>query len=113
MTRTHSTPTLQLADDLARLTVPARMDVFGLCVIPRRRLKRQTTIDVTTVGWQGWNDNPTMESRMARLPGSGSFYWSCAWQAYVAARRMMRNDASIHQIKIETISGRELARMYR
>ncbi len=96
--------TLQLVDDLPSLLVPARLDVFAERQIGRKR---------RGVGWQGWNPDPIMEDRMARLHGAGSFYWPNAVRAYVAARSMMRYDSTIRQIKMETISGREIARVYR
>jgi len=99
-----TTTPLHLADELPSLLVPARVTCFGT-----RQIRRRTM----GVGWQGWNDDPRMADRMARLPGSGSFYWPGAWQAYRAARAMMRDDATITQAKIETISGREIGRIYR
>lgn len=64
-------------------------------------------------GYQGWNPDPAMEARMARLPGSGSFYWPSAKACYKAADRFLRSNKKIHQIKIETISGQEIGRIYR
>lgn len=64
-------------------------------------------------GYQGWNSDPTMEERMARLPGSGSFYWPSARDCYRAAGRFIRSNKEIHQIKIETISGQEVGRLFR
>jgi|GEM_PF-7041282 len=64
-------------------------------------------------GYQGWNSDPMMEERMARLPGSGSFYWPSAEACYEAAVRLIRGNKEIHQIKIETISGREVGRIWR
>jgi hypothetical protein len=100
------------------LLAPARMDVFGTCATrtgqPNARAKRPyTPITFRLCGWQAWNDDEAMEARMARLPGSGSFYWPNALRAYQYARRLMRADASVSQIKIETIGGREIARVYR
>ena len=96
------------ADELPGLLVPMRMNVFGT----RTVLKRRKPVEVG-VGWQGWNASPTMEQRMARLPGSGSFYWHGAIQAVTAAKSMMTADPTIHQIAIETISGRPVGRLYR
>ena len=63
--------TTYLADDLPSLLVPARLTVFADRDVPKGR-KGQTAR--AGVAWQGWNADPTMEGRMARLPGSGSFY---------------------------------------
>lgn len=71
------------------------------------------TIFTKAYGYQGWNPDPVMEEKMARLRGSGSFYWGSAKEAYKAAFGMMRKDPAIEQIKIETISGREVGRLYR
>lgn len=97
-----------LTDDVPRLTGAVRMDVFATRTV--RRGRRTVT---QGVGWHGWNADPALERAHARLPGSGSFYWHGAVQAYAAARRMLRDDPTIHQIKLETISGREIGRFYR
>lgn len=99
-----------LADTLPSLLVPARMNVFAAREVPKGR-KGKTVL--AHVGWRGWNADARMEETMARLPGSGSFYWPGAWRAYRAARQMMKTDSTIHQIAIETISGYEIARLYR
>ena len=90
------------------LLKPARVNVFASRTIGKgKRSKAQG------VGWQAWNEDATMEDRIARLPGAGSFYWPNALRAYLAARDMMRADASIHQVSIETISAEPVARIYR
>jgi hypothetical protein len=104
---------LILADTLPGLLVPARMTVFGTVIRPGRRYKRFTELQYLQAGWNGWNPDPGMETAMARLPGSGSFYWPSAWRLYLAARRLMITDPTVRQIKLETISGREIARIYR
>ncbi len=78
-------------------------------------------IDVFTVGalgdpargnvYQAWNPDPKMEKRMARLPGSGSFYWPSARAAYRAAGRFVK-EPGVAQVKVETISGVEVAWLY-
>jgi hypothetical protein len=102
--------TLSLADSLPRLTGAVRIDVFATREVTIGRRRKPTTV---CVGWQGWNADPIMADRMARLPGSGSFYWPGAIRALTAAKRLLREDETIHQIKIETISGQEIARVYR
>lgn len=99
---------LSLEGDLPTLLAPTRVTLFA--DRPIRRGKRTV---MQGVAWQGWNPDPLLELRMARLPGSGSFYWPGAVRAYSAVRAMMRADATIRQAKIETISGREIARVYK
>ena len=101
---------LSLADALPSLLVPTRFAVFATVDLPVGRSKKTRP---TGVAWDGWNDDPMMERRMARLRGAGSFYWPNALTAYRAARRTMREDARVSQIKIETISGREVGRIWR
>lgn len=101
---------IYLADTLPGLLVPVRMDVFA--TRPMLKRKRGKPVDVACA-WQGWNADTRMEQQMARLKGAGSFYWQGAIQALVAAKRTMRDDVSVQQIKLETISGREIARLYR
>lgn len=69
-------------------------------------------IDVFTAhyGYQAWNPDVVMEKAMARLPGSGSFYWPTAREAYREAVRLLKRGA--RQAKIETISGRPVCRLY-
>lgn len=100
--------TLRLDDPLPSLLVPVRLDVFATREITRRGRTR-----TVSCAWQAWNTDPIMEGRMARLAGSGSFYWPNAIRAYIAARDIMTMDARVHQIKIETISGREIGRIYK
>jgi len=100
---------LSLADTLPSLLAPVRFTAFA--DRPVRLGRRQPA--VTGVAWQGWNPDAVMEGRIARLPGAGSFYWPCAWRGYLAARALMRADASVRQVTIETIGGREVARLYR
>lgn len=95
-------------DSNPSLLVPTRMDVFSTITVVKGRKPRQVS-----VGWQAWNQDPAMETRMTRLRGSGSFYWPNALRAYLAARQLMRENMAVHQIKIETISGVEIARLYR
>jgi hypothetical protein len=101
---------LSLADDLPRLTVPVRLDVFATRDLPKGRGKRLVS---TGVAWQGWNADPVMEHALSRLRGQGSFYWPGAVRALAAARSMMATDDTVHQIKLETISGREIGRLWR
>lgn len=94
------------------LTVPVRLWAFATReTVKRKGRKLQTITD--RIAWQGWNPDPVMADHMARLPGSGSFYWSGAIRAFVAGRQMLRDDPTVDQIKIETISGREIGRLYR
>lgn len=99
---------LLLADDLPSLLAPTRVTLFATRTVKPKRGPAKTI----GVGWNGWNADPVMEQRMARLPGSGSFYWPGALRAYLAVKAMMTADPTIHQAKIETISGREVARVY-
>lgn len=58
--------------------------------------------------YQLWNpdfDSPT-------LLGSGSLYWPSAKAAWGRARQLLRQDKAVEQVKIETISGREVGRLY-
>lgn len=68
--------------------------------------------EVKGYGYQLWNPDPVMEKSMARLQGSGSFYWPDARAAWKRAHHLMRTT-EVDQIKIETISGVEVARLYR
>lgn len=97
-------------NDLPSLTVPARVVCFG--TVLHQKTKRGKP-KPTPCGWDAWNRDPRMEQRMARLQGAGSFYWPCAYLALRAAKQMMQDDARIDQIKVETISAREIARIYR
>lgn len=97
-----------LADELPRLTGECRIDFFGTITIAKGK-----RIKTLPAAWQGWNPDPVLEGRMARLKGSGSFYWAGAVKAFAAVRKAMATDASITQAKIETISGREVGRVYR
>lgn len=99
-------------ESLPTLLAPTRLDVFATRDIVKGKGKRAKTSQ-QSIGYQGWNPDAMMEHRMARLEGSGSFYWPNAIMAHRAAKQMMTADSSIHQIKIETISGREIGRMYR
>lgn len=103
---------LESDQPLPRLTAECRIDVFATHETTVGKGKRQRTV-TRGVGWQGWNPCPSQEQKHARLTGSGSFYWPGALSAYAAARQMMRTDATIHQVKIETIGGREIGRIYR
>jgi len=111
-------PTLRLEEYRpGALLAPARMNVFG-DVLRVRRGKASARlcairVELLQAGWQGWNPDGAMEAHMARLPGSGSFYWPCAWRAYLAARRVMRECPEVSQVAIETISGQPIARVYR
>lgn len=99
-----------LADDdrRPRLAGLVRLDVFATRTIGKgKKAKPQG------VAWQGWNDDPVLETACARLAGSGSFYWFGAVRALAAARAMMTADTSIHQIKLESVSGVEIGRVYR
>lgn len=89
---------------------PCRIDIFAdvLFTPKRRRLPV-----IRHIAWQDWNDSPKMERRMARLPSSGSFYWPTARVAWRRACVMLGRDDRIRQIKVETISGREVGRLYR
>ncbi len=63
-------------------------------------------------GYDLLNPDNTMEKAMSRLPGSGSSYWPDIRSAFREAYRKIRTDQTVHQIKIETISGVELCRIY-
>ena len=96
-----------LSDKTPTLLTPTRITLFA-----DRQVRRGKRTVSQGVAWQGWNADAAMESRMARLAGSGSFYRPGALRAYSAARAMMRADATVRQVKIETISGREVGRLY-
>ena len=100
-----------LSDDPSarrQFRMPCRMDVFGSREIGKGKRRK-----VVRVGWQGWNPDSSMERQMARLDGAGSFYWPGAIRVLSAAKAMMQADATIDQVKIETISGMEIGRVYR
>ncbi len=106
-------------EDRPTLLVPTRFVVFAkqlTTVRDRSRKATRTLCPITfktrEVAWQGWNADPAMETRMTRLQGAGSFYWPNALRAYLTARNMVRADSRIHQVKIETISGHEIGRIY-
>jgi hypothetical protein len=92
------------------------MAVFGIVAVATGRPTKKrpyTPIAFKPAGWQAWNSDPVMEHRTARLKGAGSFYWQGAVKALAEARRIIDSAPSVHQIKIETISGREIGRLYR
>lgn len=97
-------------DTAPRLTGLVRLDVFASVEQPARGKRKARTVGV---GWQGWNSDARMEQVCARLVGSGSFYWQGAISAFAAARRAMADDPRVHQIKLETINGVEIGRLYR
>lgn len=103
---------LQLDDALPSLLVPVRLMVFATVDTVKGKGRKAKTV-AQTIAWQGWNPDPDMESAMARLTGAGSFYWPNAIRAWHAARQMLTSDPRVHQIQIETISGREIGRLYR
>lgn len=82
----------------------ARIDVFG----PARIVTKRGKVRVVFAAWQAHNPDPRMERRMSRLPGSGSFYWPSLRDAYRRATVLLR-DPSIEAVRVETISGREVA----
>ncbi len=96
-------------DTTPRLTGLVRMDVFGTVETRTRRGKVKTV----GAGWQAWNADPRLETATARLSRQGSFYWHGAISAYAEAKRILRDDPRVHQIKLETISGVEIGRIYR
>jgi len=53
-----------------------------------------------------------MEMAMARLPGAGGFYWPSRRDAWRRARVMIAAPG-VEQIKVETIAGQEVGRLYR
>lgn len=100
---------LILDDEPTRYTVPIRLDVFATATTPatRRRAARSHG-----VAWQAFNPDDSVAAELGR-PGFGSFYWRGAVQAFAAAQRIMLSDPRVHQIKLETISGRPIGRLYR
>jgi hypothetical protein len=58
------------------------------------------------------NPDVRIERAMGRLPGDGSFYWDNPRLAYRAAVVALREPGAF-QARIETISGRPLARLHR
>lgn len=96
-------------DNPPSLLLPTRIIVFATTQEHGKRRKVVTR----SVAWEAWNTCPIMESQMARLRGSGSFYWPSALRAYLHAKQIMAANSSVDQIKIETISGEEIARLYR
>lgn len=81
---------------------PCRIIVFG----DLQRGKKQIH-----AAWDDWNPDPVMESRMARLKGAGSFYWPNQRDAWRRARVVVR-EPGVTQVKVETISGRFVGRLY-
>lgn len=81
--------------------IPCRLMVFTTIKIRKRSV---------CVGWQDWNDAPRMERKMARLSGSGSFYYPSPRAAWRRAVVLVQRGAE--QVKVETISGREIGRVY-
>ena len=53
------------------------------------------------------NPCPTMEARMARLRGAGSFYWPGPRAAWRRARVLLAQDPA-RSIRVVTISGRRV-----
>lgn len=96
----------------ARLLAPARCWIYATRPVRLSGHNRKRTT-AQGVAWQGWNPDPRMEAAQARLLGSGSFYWPCAFACVQAGKLAMRADVTIEQITIETISGVEVARLYR
>ena len=86
-----------------RRPVPCRVIVFADRKIGRRG---------RGVAWQAHNADPRMERVMGRLRGSGSFYWANPRKAWRRACVALR-EPGVHQVKVETIGGREVGRLWR
>jgi len=84
-------------------SVPCRVVVFADQRVGRR---------VRGVAWQAHNADRRMERAMGRLRGSGSFYWASPRKAWRRARVALR-EPGVRQVKVETISGREVGRLWR
>lgn len=82
------------------------MSLCRIMVFTERKIRGR----IRGVAWQDWNDDPRMETVMARLGGSGSFYYPTHRKAWRRAQVLVRRGAS--QVKIETISGHEVDRIY-
>lgn len=83
----------------------ARIDVFGPVTIRKARGKTR----IVQAAWQAHNPSRRMEKRMARLSGSGSFYWPSVRDALRRAQVILREDPSVQSARVETISGRSVA----
>lgn len=91
---------------------PCRIDVFGPVTVQKRRGRKVTTTTVLA-GWQAWNPDTRMERAMARLPGSGSFYWPTHRDAYRRALVLVRTSPEVTAARVETVSGRRIAYVQR
>ena len=63
--------------------------------------------------YYGHNPDKRIEKEMARLKGSGSFYWNSAKKAHKKVIREFKKNFILKQAKIETISGKMVARLYK
>jgi hypothetical protein len=88
-----------------------RVNVF---VRPEGKSRRRRCAPLAARGYayQLHNADLRIERAMGRLEGSGSFYWDNPRRAYRAAVVALRKLGAV-QVKIETISGRPVARLYR
>lgn len=98
---------LILDDEPTRYTALVRLDIFATV---ERTTKCKT--QRCGVAWQAFNPDDSVAAELGR-PGFGSFYWRGAVQAFAAAQRIMLSDPRVQQIKLETISGRPIGRLYR
>lgn len=87
--------------------IPCRIDVFSTALVQTHKRRKPV---MRPIAWQDWNDDIRMERGMARLPGSGSFYYASARKAWRRAHVLIRRGAE--QVKVETISGVEVGRLY-
>jgi hypothetical protein len=85
-----------------------RLWVFSY--VPSNERKRRGMVQAA---WQDWHESARDEARDARLPGAGSFYWDSPRDAWRRARVLMRQYPLITHVKVETIGGRPVGRMWR
>lgn len=85
---------------------PCRIILFGTLAVPHGRGTKKIGC-----AWEDWNPDPKQEVAHARLRGAGSFYWPTPRQAFRrAVVSLLKTGAD--QAKVETISGRPVARLY-
>lgn len=65
------------------------------------------------VAWFDWSKAPLPKGVEGRRPCDGTFYRHTPRDAWRRARVILKADPRVDQVKVETISGREVGRLYR
>lgn len=89
---------------------PYRLNIFGQCFQPVRRLKKRTEIALIGYGVMGWT--PTQHYQDARLPGAGSFLFAGMHEVRRAAMEALAQP-NITQVSIRTNQDRQVYRYFK